>query len=135
MSNDKLEQVGPQLAEIGGEIAQVLEGDPDGAYLYVEIGDRWYSVSLFRNEVEVIRYYDSSSELDDLIYEGWLNLEPAKRWAVMEYEINGTKFDAQFKFPEEIDVESFDEDRRGIALKKRYGDKPVIYPPWPGATE
>lgn len=50
----------------------------------------------------------------------------------MEYEIKGTKFDAQFKYPEEVDVEDFDENRREMALKERYGDKPVIYPPWPG---
>jgi hypothetical protein len=49
----------------------------------------------------------------------------------MEYEIKGTKFSAEFKFPHEVDVESFDEDRREIALKKRFGDKPVIYPPEP----
>lgn len=131
MPNDKLEDIGLHLADIGGEVAEVLGGNPDGAYLYVEVGDRWYSVSLFRDEGEVVRYYDPSSDLDDIIYEGWVKMEPSKRWAVMEYEIKSTKFDAWFKFPDEVDVESFDEDRREIALKKRYGDKPVIYPPLP----
>jgi hypothetical protein len=79
----------------------------------------------------VVRYYDPSTELSDLIDETWLAEVPDKRWAVMEYEIRGTKFDVQFKFPDEVKVESFDVDRREIALKKRYGDKPVVYPPWP----
>ena len=62
---------------------------------------------------------------------GRQSLTLKKRWSVMEYEICGTKFDAQFRFPDEVDVESFDVDRREVALKKRYGDKPIIYPPPP----
>ena len=49
----------------------------------------------------------------------------------MEYEVLGTKFSAKFKFPVEVDVESFDVDRREEALKRRYGDKPIVYPPVP----
>ena len=99
--------------------------------MYVEVGDRWIGVSVFKDEGAAVRYHDPSSDLSDLIYELWQAEEPAKRWAVMEYEVKGTKFDARFRFPEEVDVESFDEDRRAIALKKRYGDKPVKYPPLP----
>jgi hypothetical protein len=131
MPKDKFDKLGPLFADIGGEVAQIVGGNPDGAYVYAEAGDGWYGVSVFKDEGEIVRYYDPSSELDDLIYEAWLTEESGKRWAVMEYEIKGTKFDAQFKYPEEVDVESFDEDRREIALKKRYGNKPVIYPPWP----
>lgn len=136
MVQDRLDKFGhkfgPMLAEIGGLAAQVAGGDPDGVYLYVEVGDRWISPSLFKDIGESVQYIDHSSELSDLIYEFWRAEDPDKRWAVMEYEVVGTKFDAQFKYPEEVDVESFDDDRREIALKKRYGDKPVIYPPWPG---
>lgn len=131
MAEDRLNKFGPMLADIGGSAAALINGDPDGLYLYVEVGDRWISVNVFKDEGTAVRYYDPSSELSDLIYEFWKAEEPAKRWAVMEYEVNGTKFDAQFQFPEEVDVESFDEDRRENALQKRYGDKPVIYPPLP----
>lgn len=131
MQDDKFDKLGSLLADIGREIAETVGGDPEGTYLYVEAGDGWYGASLFKDEGKVVRYFDPSSELDDLIYEFWRAEEPAKRWAVMEYEIKGTKFDALFRFPDEVDVESFDEDRRGIALRKRYGDKPVIYPPLP----
>jgi hypothetical protein len=49
----------------------------------------------------------------------------------MEYEVHGTKFDVRFKFPDEVDVETYDADRRRTALKNHFGDKPVIYPPPP----
>jgi hypothetical protein len=131
MAEDRLNKYGPMLADIGSLAAEVVGGDPDGLYLYVEVGDRWIGVSVFKDEGAAVRYHDPSSDLSDLIYELWQAEEPAKRWAVMEYEVKGTKFDARFRFPEEVDVESFDEDRRAIALKKRYGDKPVKYPPLP----
>jgi len=131
MSDDKYDALGPAYAEIGAELAEIVGGDPDGVYLYAEAGEGWYGYSVYKDEGSVIRYYSPSSELGDLIYEAWQVEVPGKRWAVMEYEVTGTKFDAQFKYPEEVDVESFDEDRREIALQKRYGDKPVIYPPLP----
>ena len=131
MSSNKYDVLGPALAEIGAELAQIVGGDPDGVYLYAEAGEGWDGYSVYRNEGNEVRYFEPGPELGDLIYEAWLIEEPGKRWAVMEYEINGTKFDVHFRFPDEVDVESFDEDRREIALRKRYGDKPIIYPPWP----
>ena len=49
----------------------------------------------------------------------------------MEYVVIGTKFDASFKFTEEVNPDEYDDDRREAALHARYGDKPVIYPPAP----
>ena len=132
MSEDKFEILGALLNEIGGEIAEIVGGDPAGTYLYAEAGEGWIGSSLFKDEGSTVRYYDTTDDLDDLLLEFRKTEGPGKRWVVMEYEVVGTKFDAQFKYPEEVDVESFDDDRRDIALKKRYGDKPVIYPPWPG---
>ena len=136
MTDDKYDKLGPLYAEIGGEVAQIVGGDPDGAYLYAEAGQGWYGASVYKDEGTAVRYFDPSSELSDLIYEAWLTEEPDKRWSVMELEIRGTKFDAQFKYPDDVDVESFAaDDRREIALRNRYGDKPVIYPPLPPHLE
>ena len=134
MAKDKYDVLGPAYAEIGEELAEIVGGNPDGVYLYAEAGQGWYGYSIFRDEGDSVRYYNPSSELGDLIYEAWLIEEPGKRWSVMEYEVNGTKFDVRFKYPDEVNVKSFaEDDRREIALKKRYGDKPVIYPPPPWA--
>ena len=50
---------------------------------------------------------------------------------MMEYVIEGTKFDAQFQFPEQIDPAESEVERRPRALKRRFGNKRVIYPPMP----
>lgn len=133
MPNDRYDVLGPAYAESGEELADIVDGEPDGVYLYAEAGEGWYGYSVFKDEGEAVRYYSPSSELGDLIYEAWLVEDSDKRWSVMEYEIIGTKYNAQFKYPDEVNVSSFAaDDRREIALKARYGDKPVIYPPWPG---
>jgi hypothetical protein len=133
VSAEKFDILSSLITEIGNEVAEIVGGDPNGAYLYSEAGEGWIGTSVFKDEGEVVRYFDPTLELEELLLEFRKTEEAGKRWVIMEYEVKGTKFDAQFKYPEEVTVESFgDDDRREIALKKRYGDKPVIYPPWPG---
>jgi hypothetical protein len=64
-----------------------------------------------------------------LLFELWNSEDPDKRWAVMEYTITGANFDAQFLFPDQIDPEESEVERRPRALKKHFGDKPIVYPP------
>lgn len=134
MAEDKFDRLGPLLSAIGEEVAVDLGGNPDGAYLYVEVGDRWISVNLYKDEGDVVRSHDHGSELTEAIWKAWAaeSSDPKMRWCVMEYEVHGTKFDVRLKFPDEIDVETYDADRRRTALKDHFGDKPVIYPPPPG---
>jgi len=133
MDQENFGKLGPIYAAIGAAAAAITGGNPDGIYLYVEAGDGWHGGGLFRDDGTAIRYFDTSHELGELIFEAWKSEEPAKRWSVMEYEINGSRFDAHFKFPDEVDVEAeTDEDRREDALVRRYGNRQVIYPPRPG---
>jgi len=133
---DKYDLLGPLYAEIGGELAEIVGGDPDGVYLYAEAGDGWVGPSVFKDEGKAVRYFDASSHLCDLIMKAWRAEDPDKRWAVMEYSVTGTSFDVKFKFPDEIDTTKTEVERRPSALKARYGDKPVIYPPeLPGMME
>src|SRR3546814_14656840 len=62
--------------------------------------------SVFKDEGAVVRYFDDSMHLCDLIMEAWEIEEPGTRWAVMEYTVPGTSFDGQFQYPEEIDPRS-----------------------------
>jgi len=128
---DKFGILGPLYADIGGEIAEIVGGDPNGIFLYVEAGEGWISCGIFKEEGVAIRYFRPTSDLTDLLLEAWNAEEAGKRWSVMEYEVKGTKFDASFKFPDEVVVGDFDRAREETAVKNHFGDKPVIYPPWP----
>ena len=131
MSNDKYDIIGPLLSDIGGALARILGGDADGTFLYAEGGQGWMASGVFKEAGGSVRYYDPSRELGDLLLELWNAEEPDKRWAVMEYVITGAKFDVQFRFPDQIDPDESELERRPRALKRRFGDKPVIYPPVP----
>lgn len=137
MAEDKLDALGPLLSKIGGVLADIADDDPEGIFLYVEVGEGWISPNVFKEEDNSVRWLTPrNEELTDLLFDAWY-LEPkGKRWSVMEYDIRDGKFEVSFKYPEEVDVESMDHDRREDALVARYGDKPVIYPPPPeGAFE
>lgn len=135
VGSDKYDIIGPMLSEIGGEIGEVVGGNPDGAFLYAEGGEGWMASGVFKDEGDSIRYFRPTRKLGDLLLDLWNAEEPDKRWALMEYEIKGTSFDVQFRFPDEIDSSESEVERRPRALKKRFGDKPVIYPLWPKQAE
>ncbi len=133
MTEDKLDKLGPFFAAVGREATVIVGGDPDGLYIYAEVEEGSVYAAVFYDDGSAVHYYDPTSELFDLINEVWeaTDPEPKKRWVVMEYEVNGTKFDVQVKYLEELNPEDYASDRREVALVARYGDKPVIYPPIP----
>jgi len=131
MPKDKYDALGPLLSEIGEEAVRIVGGDPSGVWLYVEAGEGWVGPSLFRDEGNLVKYFDpEDSNISELIMEA-RETEPdvGKRWVVMEYEIKGNTFDVAFKFSDEVDVEVDIDERRQAILKARYGDKPIVYPP------
>lgn len=141
MVKDKFDVLGPLYNEIGVELVDIVGGDPDGIFLYVEVGDRWISANVFKDEGHQIRYFDDTEVLTDFLWETWYAESEeggVKRWSVFEYEIKDGKFEINYRYPDEVDVETYDEGgkRRGGALRARFGDKPVVYPPMPkGAFE
>lgn len=49
----------------------------------------------------------------------------------MEYEINGGSFSAHRIYPDQIDHELSISELCDVYLERRFGDKPVVYPPLP----
>lgn len=139
MPEDKLDLLGPIMNDIGHELAHIVGGDPDGIFLYAEIGDGWVRPSIFKDEGDLVRWYDpKDAYLSNILFKAWY-LEPEApnmRWSVLEYAIVDKKFHVSMKYPEEVNVDKIDPERRRKALRARFGDKPVIYPPPPkGAFE
>ena len=134
MHTDKYGVLGPLYADVGRELAKIVGGDPDGTFLYAEAGEGWLGASVFKDEGNRVQYFDPSSELCDLLFDAWEaeNPNPKMRWPVMEYQIKGSKFDTQFRYPDEVEAQSFDDERREAALSRHFGDKQVVYPPPPG---
>lgn len=122
--------MGRFLNELGNELAKIVGGNPEGVFLYVEIGEGWVGPSIFKDEGSLVRYYDlSGNGLTDILFDIWYaGDDESKRWSVMEYSIAAGKFEVTFKYPEEVDVTKPDRERRRAALRARFGDKQVVYP-------
>lgn len=126
MSNEKMAEI---LAEIGQHLVEITEDDPEGVYLYVEADAGSQEAGIFKDKGESISYWDPDGELFDAIDRLWYAADSDKKWAVMEYVVTNGRFDADFLYPDQLDPEETSYDRRERALEKRFGDKPVIYPP------
>lgn len=55
MSTDKFELLGPALGRVGQEAMEIIGGQPEGIYLYIEIGEGWVRPSLFKDEGDMVR--------------------------------------------------------------------------------
>jgi hypothetical protein len=131
VADNKYEILGPIYAAIGEEAAAIVGGNSDGLYLYAEAGDGYSGGGIFMDEGEVVRYFRPSSKLCDLILQAWEAEGTGEKWELMEYEIKGTSFDAKLVYPDQIDHELSISELRETFLQRRFGDKPVIYPPIP----
>lgn len=90
------------------------------------------SISIFKNRGNHVLYVEADYDLlSDALYDLWELEEPGKRWEELDYLIEGGKFDAAFIYPEEIDREELSTERSARIARRRFGDKPIVYPPWP----
>jgi hypothetical protein len=120
-------ELGPAYAEIAQLAARDIRADPEGTFLYVEAGDAWVEHSLFKDVGNSIIYRDGSNELSDKLLEIWEAEAPDKRWTVMQMTIHSASFDAEFGYNEMFDEADPAFDHRNVAIKERFGDKPVDY--------
>ena len=129
MAEERLDHFGAIMSAIRGEGAAIVGGDPAGLYIYGGVEGGVVFAAVFKDEGDAVRYFRFTHELADLLRDAWEaeSEDEAKRWTVIEYEV----YDARFKYPGQLDPNEDTTDRRRAALTKRYGDKPVIYPPVP----
>ncbi|HEX7874685.1 MAG TPA: hypothetical protein VF475_17370 [Sphingobium sp.] len=123
------------LGVILGEAARLAGARPDDMFIHAVIGDRWSSTNIYHDEGDLVRYHPTPPELTERIWQLWEMDEADDRWSIMEMGVDHGAFSAFFLHPGEIDVEASNIDWRQIALRRRYDDKPVIYPPIPAMTE
>jgi hypothetical protein len=131
IERDKYDALGPVYAEIGKECVTIIGRKPDNLYLFGEAGEGYSGGGIFVDEGDSVRYYDPSSHLCDLLLQAWEAEGESQKWAIMEYEIKDSAFDAKLIYPDEIDQDLSISERRELYLQRRFGNKPVIYPPYP----
>lgn len=119
------------LNEVGQLLAKDTDYPLDGTLLYAELDTNFAGIAIFKNRGNHILYRWDDSSLTYPLLDLWEQWEPGKRWAEMEYVIVDGKFEVDFIYPEEIDPEEDSFERRDRIVRRHFGDKPIVYPPWP----
>lgn len=120
--------IGPILEEIGQIIAELVDGDPNGSYLYAEAEQGFQAPTLFKDHGDHIICYRPNIELCDAIEKLWETEPDDKKWQAMRYEVEDNRFNARFEFPDELNPDEWVDDRLERAVAERYGDRPITYP-------
>lgn len=117
------------LAGLGQRIVEIVDADPENCYVYAEADAGFQEAGVFRDIGDEVLYFDPDDALFEDIGKLWNAADQDKKWAALHYDVKDGKFDARFDYPDYFDPEETSYDRRERALKARFGDKPVIYPP------
>ena len=120
------------LNEIGGLLAEDTAYPLDGTLLYAEVDRAMVGPSIFKNLGNQILY--RRPDLDRLggaLLDLWEAQDGDDRWAEMEYLVRDGRFHVTYTYPDQINPEEEPLDRRTRIVRAHFGDKPIVYPPWP----
>lgn len=129
MANNETERL---LNEIGRLLAQDREYPFENTLLYAQLDHNMVGESIFKELGNQVLYRRPVIEdLPDTLLDLWDLQEGHERWAEMEYLCRDGKFEVTYIYPDEIDPEEDLIERRARAVRRHFGDKPIVYPPWP----
>jgi hypothetical protein len=120
------------LNAIGQLLAEDCEYPVEDTLLHAELGRYWVRPSIFKELGNHILYRDPDLRLlGDALLDLWDAQNTEDRWAEIEYLVRDGKFDVTYTYPDEIDPEEEFLKRRDRVVRRHFGDKPIVYPPWP----
>jgi hypothetical protein len=118
------------LQEIGGLLMDDSEYPSEPTLLYAQLDHNMVGDSIFKDLGNHLLYRRS---LDERLLHALLDLWEAEdehdRWSELEYVLRDGKFEVAYYYPDEIDPEEDVLERRERALRRHFGDKPIVYPP------
>lgn len=125
--------------EINGllnEIGQLLTADRDyplePTLLYAQLDDNMVGESIFKELGNQILYrWAINRRLPFALLELWEAQDGGERWTELEYLCRDGRFEVVYIYREEIDPDEDVVERRARAVQRRFGEKPIVYPPWP----
>lgn len=136
-TNDRREAVADDetdrlLNEIGQLLAQDREYPLDGTLLHAELDRNMVGPSIFKELGNQILYRRPDLDrLGNALLDLWEAQDTDDRWAEIEYLVRDGKFDVTYTYPDEIDPDEDSTERRDRVVRRHFGNKPIVYPPWP----
>lgn len=118
--------------EIGTLLAEDREYLLDDTLLYAKLDRNMVGPSIFKElGNQILHRRPDLDRLGDVLLVLWEAQDTDDRWAEMEYVIRDGRFDVTYTYPNEIDPDDDPMERRERVVRRHFGDKPIVYPPWP----
>ncbi len=120
------------LLDVAKALAEDKEYPIDGTLLYAMLDYNMVGPSIFKeSENHIIYRWPDLNRVGNALLRLWEAQADERAWSEIEYLIRDGKFEVTYTYPDEIDPEESWEDRRDRVVKRHFGDKPIVYPPWP----
>ena len=120
------------LNKIGELLAEDHFYPLDGTLLHAQLARAMVGPSIFKNLGNQILYRRPDLDrLGDALLDLWDAQDGEVRWAEIEYLIRDGRFHVTYTYPDDIDPEEEPWKRRIRIVREYFGDKPIVYPPWP----
>ena len=122
------------------EIGRLLMADDqyplEPTLLYAQLDINMIGESIFKELGNQFLYrWPVNERLPYALSELWELQEGDDRWAELKYVLRNGRFEVAYIYPEEIDPEEDILERRERSLLRHFGEKPIVYPPFPPEDE
>ena len=100
--------------------------------LYIEVGDRWVSASIFKDlGTHILSRVEGVSNVGSVVLELWKPAAGDTGAAIIEYLVQDGRFELVLTPRAEHDLYDSSFERREQAIARHFGTKPIVYPPVP----
>ena len=119
------------LDEIGRLLMEDDEYPSEPTLLYAQLDHNMIGESIFKELGNQLLYRWPWNERQAYaLLELWEGQQGPDRWSELEYVIRDGKFEVGYIYPDEIRPGENLTERRERSLRRHFGDKPIVYPPW-----
>ncbi|MHA6723216.1 hypothetical protein [Sphingomonas sp. RS2018] len=124
------------LAEIGGLLMEDHDYRVEPTLLYAQLDHNFTGQSIFKEVGNQLLFrWPMNERMTYALLELWEVQDGQVRWSELEYVLRDGRFDAAYFYPDEIDPQEDVIERRERSLQRHFGDKPIVYPPFPEEDE
>jgi hypothetical protein len=118
------------LKEIGELLMNDDEYPSEPTLLYAQLDYNMIGESIFKELGNQFLYrWPLNERLPYALLELWEAQDGRDRWSELEYVLRDGNFEIAYFYPDEIDPQEDVIERRERALRRHFGEKPIVYPP------
>jgi hypothetical protein len=118
------------LQEIGKLLMTDSEYPSAPTLLYAKLNHNVIRESIFKELGNHFLFrWPVNERLAYALLDLWEAQDAQRRWSELEYVVRDGRFEVAYFYPDEIDPQEDLIERRTRALRRHFGDKPIVYPP------